>query len=96
MATSYEAIVRFEVPDVGPGQESDLLQALRLQLPPPAVAELVRTDGGVLAEVRLLLDANDASQVQRAARQRCQDALRESGLAGRVGVIEDVDVRAST
>lgn len=96
MATAYEAVVRFYIEDVAVGDDEAVTQRLRTALPAQAVAAVARVDGELAADVRLLLDGNDSSQVQLRARDLCAAALEDAGLADRVGALADIDVRASS
>jgi hypothetical protein len=96
MATAYEAVVRFYVEGVAAGDDEAVTQRLRAALPAGAVVALARVDDDLAADIRLLLDGNDASEVQIEARDLCFAALERAGLTDRVGDIADVDVRASS
>lgn len=96
MATAYEAVVRFYVEGVTAGDDEAVTQRLRAALPAPAVVAVARVDDDLAADIRLLLDGDDASQVQIEARDLCFAALERAGLTDRVGDIADVDVRASS
>ena len=95
MATSYEAVVRFVLADAA-DDAGTVAERINAVLPSPAVVSFARVGRDLAADVRLLLDANDASEVQIAARERCQEALERSGLADRVPELTDIDVRTSS
>lgn len=95
MATSYEAVVRFVIADAADDADA-VAERINAELPTPTVVTFERVARDLAADVRMLLDANDASQVQLDARQRCRQALERAGLADRVPEITDVDVRAGS
>jgi hypothetical protein len=95
VATSYEAVVRFVIADAADDADA-VAERIHAELPTPTVVTFERVARDLAADVRMLVDANDASQVQLAARERCQEALERAGLAGRVPELTDVDVRTSS
>ena len=96
MSTAYEAVVRFYVENVAPADDSAVTERLRAALPAAGRVELARVEGELAADVRLLVEGNDASEVQLRARDLCETALRDAGLRGQVGELADIDVRASS
>ena len=95
MATSYEAVVRFVIADAADDADA-VAERINAVLPSPAVVTFARVARDLAADVRMLIDANDASQVQISARERCTEALARAGLTDQVPDLTDVDVRASS
>ena len=96
MATSYEAVVRFFVEGIDRDDDTSVGGRLRAAFHQPVKVQVGRVSGELAADIRLLIDGSDASEVQLRARQLCQAALEESGLADHVGDLVDVDVRTSS
>lgn len=95
MATAYEARV-VVVPRDATASVRDALEQLDRTGSPSHVE--VRSAPGDLTRlvVRILLDADDASIAQLAARERVVRALRDAGVGEGAVDIGDVEVRSSS